>query len=176
MGGTWLDFLVTHIGRYTDSPVDLLADPAAAREWFARYAMEPTVSISADDLDAMRTVREALHHAAVAAIHNEQPATPDTRVIAAALSADRPLRVRRTAGALATVRPASAAEATARLARQAAEDLAGPQRRLLRACDDVDCSGIFLDHTGRRRWCADERCGVKARVRAHRARARAAHA
>ena len=32
---------------------------------------------------------------------------------------------------------------------------------------------IFLDETGRRRWCADERCGVKLRVRAHRARQKA---
>ena len=34
-----------------------------------------------------------------------------------------------------------------------------------RTCDDETCAGIFIDHSGRRRWCSDERCGVRARVR-----------
>jgi predicted RNA-binding Zn ribbon-like protein len=64
-------------------------------------------------------------------------------------------------------------EALARLARQSIDDLTGPTRGRLRACGDDTCAGIFLDDTGRRRWCADERCGVRARVRAHRARQKA---
>jgi predicted RNA-binding Zn ribbon-like protein len=94
-------------------------------------------------------------------------------VVDEALARDAPLRLRRRAGMLVASRPASAREALARLARQAVDDLTEPHPARLRACGDDECSGIFVDPTGRRRWCSDERCGVKARVRAHRARARA---
>ncbi|MFI5897355.1 CGNR zinc finger domain-containing protein [Actinoplanes sp. NPDC051513] len=76
--------------------------------------------------------------------------------------------------ALRLAPPAEVSVALAWLARQAAADLTGPTRQRLHACGDDACSGIFIDHTGRRRWCSDERCGVRARVRAQRARARAA--
>ena len=68
----------------------------------------------------------------------------------------------------------SAADAlrAGRLVRDAVQDLSGPRRAHLRACGDETCSGIFLDHNGRRRWCSDERCGNRVRVRAHRARTR----
>jgi predicted RNA-binding Zn ribbon-like protein len=66
----------------------------------------------------------------------------------------------------------TAAEALARVARAAVQDLSGPTGTHLRPCGDDACSGIFVDYTGRRHWCSDERCGNRARVRAHRARAR----
>jgi predicted RNA-binding Zn ribbon-like protein len=65
--------------------------------------------------------------------------------------------------------PSTLAAALARLVRQAVEQLPDAP---LRACDDDECHLAYLDPAGRRRWCAPERCGVKARVRAHRARAR----
>ena len=71
-------------------------------------------------------------------------------------------------------RPETAEEALGRLARNAVHDLSDPYSPQLRACGDDTCSGIFLDPTGRRRWCSDERCGNRLRVRAHRARAQKA--
>jgi predicted RNA-binding Zn ribbon-like protein len=67
--------------------------------------------------------------------------------------------------------PPTAAAALTRIARQAAEHLAGPTATRLRACDDHDCGMLFDDVTGRRRWCSAAICGVRHRVRAHRSRA-----
>jgi predicted RNA-binding Zn ribbon-like protein len=99
-------------------------------------------------------------------------AVHDVKILQEALASDQPLRIRRSGTDLEVVRPADVSVALGRLARQAAGDLTGPTRGRLHACGDDTCSGIFIDHTGRRRWCSDERCGVRARVRAHRARAR----
>ena len=46
----------------------------------------------------------------------------------------------------------------------------------LRECEESGCGEIFVDTTGRRRWCSSLTCGTRARVRAHRARKAAAAA
>ena len=174
MGAPWLDLLTTRAQRYSDAPVELLTDPGVTEQWLGQYDLAPTTAVSGDDVGVLRELREALHRSAIATIRASAITPRDMRTITAALAADRPLRVRRAPTSLLVARPLSAGEAFARLARDAAEDLVGPQRSLLRPCGDSECSGIFLNHTGRRRWCSDERCGVRARVRSHRARVRAA--
>ena len=67
--------------------------------------------------------------------------------------------------------PETVDDALARLALSALTQLGGPERTHLGACGDEDCHMAFLDQSGRRRWCSSQRCGVRARVRAHRARA-----
>lgn len=49
-----------------------------------------------------------------------------------------------------------------------------PER--VRRCDAEDCRRVFRDEsrTANRRWCSMQRCGNRAKVRAHRARAAAA--
>lgn len=49
-----------------------------------------------------------------------------------------------------------------------------PER--IRRCDADDCRRVFRDEsrTTNRRWCSMQRCGNRAKVRAHRARARSA--
>lgn len=170
-GAAWLDLLATLGGRYRERPVDALASPARLREWLRQHAMEPTGPVTAADLEQARDVREALHRAAAAAVRGRPPEGADLRVVEGALAADRPVRVRREGTGLAITRPATVAEALARLVRDAAQDLAGPNRARLQTCGDDTCSGIFLDVTGRRRWCSDQTCGNRMRVRAHRARA-----
>ncbi|WP_426404121.1 BTAD domain-containing putative transcriptional regulator [Streptomyces sp. R-07] len=44
-------------------------------------------------------------------------------------------------------------------ARAAADLLADPRRLTLRACPSDDCGWLFLDTTGRRRWCSTATCG-----------------
>ncbi len=172
-GRDWLDFAVTLLGRYTDEPRDLIETPAGLRAWLKAWHLVPGATVTDDDVLRAQKLRDALHGLARAAATERSAAPDDVRVLDEALADDTPVRVRRLSGALATSRPASAREALARLARQAVDDLTGPHPARLRACGDDECSGIFVDPTGRRRWCSDERCGVKARVRAHRARARA---
>lgn len=43
----------------------------------------------------------------------------------------------------------------------------------VRACPGDDCGWLFLDRSGRRRWCSMSACGNRAKVRAHAQRVRA---
>jgi predicted RNA-binding Zn ribbon-like protein len=172
-GAAWLDLLATRTGRYGSARAELLGDAEALRQWLTAHDLAPTAGVRAADVAAAQELRESLHALAAATVAGRKPARTDVRVVEAALAADRPPSVRLTPAGLRMQRPADTAEAFARLARQAVDDLTGPERERLRACGDDTCAGIFLDDTGRRRWCADERCGVRARVRAHRARQKA---
>ena len=169
-GTAWLDLLAQLAGRYRERQSDAIDTQAALREWLREYGLEPTHAVTAADVELFRTAREALHRTTVSALSGERPAAEDVRVLTRALEADRPIGVRTISGGLTVTRPGTAAEALARLVREAVQDLAGTQREHLHACGDDTCSGIFLDYTGRRRWCSDERCGNRLRVRAHRAR------
>jgi predicted RNA-binding Zn ribbon-like protein len=171
-GADWLDFLATLLGRYRPKHVEMLTDPAALRAWLREHGMEPVAAPTTADVDRARSLREAMHRAATATVSGRTPAAQDVQELQDALTSDQPLEIRRAGTALQLTRPADVSVALARLARQAAEDLTGSTRQRLHACGDDTCSGIFIDHTGRRRWCSDERCGVRTRVRAHRARAR----
>ena len=59
--------------------------------------------------------------------------------------------------------------AIGRLARQASRGADGR----IRECSADDCDLVYLDtsRSGNRRWCSMQRCGNRAKVRAHRARA-----
>ena len=171
-GRDWLDFAATHVGRYTDVRHDLIETPAQLRAWLTEWGHAPAGSVTEDDVARAQRLREALHGLARSAATQTPGSTHDVRLVDQALADDAPVGLRRSGTVLTATRPRTARQALARLARQAADDLTGPYPTRLRACGDDECSGIFADPTGRRRWCADDRCGVKARVRAHRARAR----
>lgn len=171
-GAIWLDFLATRIGRYRETQTEQLPDAAALRAWLVENGLGPRESPSERDVEFARELREALHAAAREALREAPPSIAAFRSIEAALARDQPLRLERGRAGLQPRPPATAAEALARVARAAVEDLSGPVRDQLHACGDDTCAGIFIDYTGRRHWCSDERCGNRARVRAHRARAR----
>jgi predicted RNA-binding Zn ribbon-like protein len=175
-GAAWLDFLVTVLGRHRLEQREMLNQPADLRDWLAEHGLAPATAVTQQDVDDARSLRETLFRLARSAVLEEPAAASDVRGLNDALSAESPLRVQRRSSALVLSRPADAAAALTRLAHQAAVDLTGPARERLRFCGDDSCAGIFLDQTGRRRWCSDERCGVRSRVRAHRARARAPEA
>lgn len=171
-GAVWLDFLATRIGRYRETQTEQLPDAAALRAWLIENGLGPREAPSERDVLFARELREALHAAAREALREAPPSLAAFRSIEAALAGDQPLRLERGRAGLQPRAPATAAQALARVAREAVEDLSGPARAQLHACGDDTCAGIFIDYTGRRHWCSDERCGNRARVRAHRARAR----
>lgn len=51
------------------------------------------------------------------------------------------------------------------VARSAAELLTEPRRLTLRVCPSEDCGWLFLDQSGRRRWCSLATCGSKRSAR-----------
>ncbi|WP_405691169.1 CGNR zinc finger domain-containing protein [Streptomyces sp. NBC_00057] len=48
-------------------------------------------------------------------------------------------------------------------ARSAADLLADPKRFTIRSCPSSDCGRIFLDASGRSRWCGLATCGTRPR-------------
>ncbi|MDQ4006490.1 MAG: CGNR zinc finger domain-containing protein [Actinomycetota bacterium] len=60
------------------------------------------------------------------------------------------------------------------VARAAADLLTGPDSAHVRACPGDDCGWLFVDRSGRRRWCSMSACGNRAKVRRHAERRRRA--
>ena len=54
----------------------------------------------------------------------------------------------------------------------ASELLVSDDRKHVRTCPGHDCGWLFLDRTGRRRWCLMASCGNRAKVRRHAERVR----
>src|SRR6516165_4136227 len=175
-GAAWLDFLATRIGRYREEQIEMLPDPKALQRWLSEQDLAPSTAPNEQDLRRAWELREALHAAASSTLKGTSPSPAALSAIERALTADKPLHIRPNKSGVRTVQPLIAVDALARLARSAVSDLSGPQREHLRGCADESCSGIFIDHTGHRRWCSDQVCGNRARVRAHRERARAKRA
>jgi predicted RNA-binding Zn ribbon-like protein len=62
------------------------------------------------------------------------------------------------------------------VAKAAAELLGTRPAPAVRACPGRGCGWLFLDRTGRRRWCSMATCGNRAKVRRHYARLRSSTA
>jgi len=59
-----------------------------------------------------------------------------------------------------------------RVAWAAGELLTSGELDRVKACPGDECGWVFLDRSGRRRWCSMDSCGNRAKVRAHAARHR----
>lgn len=172
-GAVWLD-LVASVGyAHGPRPTERMYDLDRLREWLATENLLPAAELTDADLDLARDLRQTLRGLAEAAVAGAAPPSGAVERLNDVLAADVPLTMRlNRSGQLTTSRPATVAEAMARVARQAVEHLTGPVAATLRTCADHDCTTLFLDAGGRRRWCSAETCGVRNRVRAHRERQR----
>jgi predicted RNA-binding Zn ribbon-like protein len=166
-GAPWLDLLATRGHAYGAEPIERLRDLAALRAWLDHEHLTPLAELTEADVAHARALRETLRPLVLAALDGREPS--DVAAVQPWLDADEPLRAVVRDGRAAAAPPSTLDAALARLARQAVEQLPDAP---LGACADDDCRMAYLDPGGRRRWCSPERCGVKARVRAHRARAR----
>ena len=130
--------------------------------------MRPTQTVRAADLQAAWDLRETLRPIALATVDGVAPDPEPVGALGRFLGSD-PVTVTVT-DRLVRSRPATTADALQRIARQAVDHLTGPERTFLFACSESDCRGVFLDTTGRRRWCPNPACASRGRVRAYRAR------
>jgi predicted RNA-binding Zn ribbon-like protein len=169
-GAPWLDLLATVGGAYGAAPTERLRGVAELAAWLEHERLTPRQPPVDADVQAARALREALRRVALAVLGRQPVAQSALNALQPWLDRDEPVRTVARDGLPSLESPPTAAVALARVCRQAVEHLAGPERTHLGACADDECHMLFLDPTGRRRWCAAERCGVRARVRAHRAR------
>jgi predicted RNA-binding Zn ribbon-like protein len=170
-GTTWLNLLATLRRPLGDAAVERIPDPARLSEWLAVSGLAPRRRPGATDVEHAHELREALRALAVATVNGTAPDKAAVARVNRWLAAS-PGRSHARAGeaSITLDPPADTGQALARIARSAVEDLAGPTAADLHSCQADDCGAVFLDPSGRRRWCSSATCGNRARVRAHRAR------
>lgn len=170
-GGEEREYLATYAHLVVWARDAGLVDDAAAADLRDKAVAEPRVAerqlrrarslrrvlyracAAPDDLAAWNTVgREARAAAAHAELHHGRPPGHRWSVSAEAGLARPVLEVAREAGAL----------------------LATTELGDVRQCPGSGCGWLFVDRTGRRRWCTMEVCGNRAKVRRHSDRERAA--
>ncbi|GAA1956068.1 CGNR zinc finger domain-containing protein [Catenulispora subtropica] len=176
-GATWLNLLATRGSAFGKHPVERIPTPERFADWLEAVELTPGAPITAEDLGLAVSLRETLRPLALAAATGEAPSPGAARDLIAFLEAhDDPLDLAAAPEppGLTRAAPPTAASSLARIARQAADHLTGPERHTLKSCPEADCRGVFADPEGRRRWCPSPACASRGRVRAHRARRQAA--
>ncbi|MER7212105.1 CGNR zinc finger domain-containing protein [Streptosporangium sp. NPDC000239] len=173
-GAVCLDFAYTGgEGRY--AVFETLHESTDLVEWLAQPPLDAVVTapVTADDLVAAKTLRQAIWEAARArAAYRPLPAEA---VAAVNRTAASPPLVPELTGNGTTVgwaAPVLASQALSTMAREMIELLSGPLAERFRECASETCPLVFVDSSrpGARRWCSMERCGNRHKVRALRAR------
>lgn len=167
-GALALDFAYT--GAVGDrerwhSPDDLAA-------WLGERFDEVDAAATERDYTDARALREAIGRIATAISRGAEPDGEHVDVVNLfAATPDIPPTLpggRRQAGRSR----ARVGQALSTLAREAVELFSEERRDRIRECAADDCSIVFYDdsRSNNRRWCSMQRCGNRAKVRAHRAR------
>jgi predicted RNA-binding Zn ribbon-like protein len=168
-GATAFDFAYT--GGMGDNPLwEQLDTPNALAAWLdARFAGTDTTD--RDLVDAL-ALRAALAHVLTAVGHGRDAAPADVDVINLfAATPDIPPALAGGTRQAGRTR-ARAGQALSAMAREAVTLFAPESRERIRLCAADDCGLIFFDESrsNNRRWCSMQRCGNRAKVRAHRSR------
>jgi predicted RNA-binding Zn ribbon-like protein len=177
-GARWLDLVATRANWPSRVPLERLPDLAALRGWLERHALVPEAEPTAADLAAVRQTRAALRELAIARVDGSTPHPSAFDTVNAALT--RAAKAPRHIVVPDPIEPGylrrwvpDVDAALTLIIEQAIDTMSSTEAAHLRACEEASCRELFLDSTGRRRWCSTPACGVRARVRAHRARQRA---
>jgi predicted RNA-binding Zn ribbon-like protein len=178
-GLRWLDLVGTRVNWPAAVPVEKLPDVAALARWFEQHGIRPEAEPTNADLASVRQVRAALRELAVARAQHRAAHPQALDTVNAALA-----RAFRTPRHIVVPDPFEPGRLRRRLPdvdaalmlviEESVDSLAGHNAAHLRQCEDSTCGALFFDVSGRRRWCSAQSCGTRARVRAHRARQRAA--
>lgn len=163
-GATWLNLLATKGQSFGARPIERLHSADALHRWLVLMGMPPTQAPTEGDLEAAIHLREELRTLAMSAAGGASVAELDFGPISDIAEHGSP-------AVIASDSHVDVRSGLAALAIQAAVTLRGPDRRFLTQCDEADCRWVFLDPSGRRRWCPAPACASRGRVRAHRAAA-----
>jgi predicted RNA-binding Zn ribbon-like protein len=158
--------------RVPNAPWEALTSPAGLSAWL--HERFPTIDARCADhelRDAL-TLREAIANLAYAALGGHPYSGRDVDVVN--LYASTPnLPPSLDGGSRQAGRTrARATQALSTIARDAVAVFGADARERLRECGADDCNLVYLDvsRSRNRRWCSMQRCGNRAKVRAHRAR------
>jgi predicted RNA-binding Zn ribbon-like protein len=157
-------------GRY--SAFEILHTPADVSRWLGVIAELDGIEAVEPDIEACRELRRAVWHAAHSLIGGSSPGKVDRAVINRFAAGPPPVPVLTAAGSAAVQTPVMAGQVLSLLARDAVDLFAGPYASRIRVCSAPDCALLYVDQSrsGNRQWCSMQRCGTRAKVRAHRER------
>lgn len=130
------------------------------------------LAVSRAEVADARALRDALWRLTEGHVRGAPPGPDDLATLNDA-AAHPPLTARLTAdGGRAWAAGGTGAGLLSTVARDAVDLFTGAYAHRIRACGAHDCRLLFVDTSrpGKRRWCSMERCGNRAKVRAHRAR------
>ncbi|MFJ3323838.1 CGNR zinc finger domain-containing protein [Streptomyces griseus] len=128
--------------------------------------------VSAAEVADARALRDALWRLTEGHVRGAPPGPDDLATLNDA-AAHPPLTARLTAdGGRAWAAGGTGTGLLSTVARDAVDLFTGAHADRIRVCGAHDCRLLFVDTSrpGKRRWCSMERCGNRAKVRAHRAR------
>ncbi|MFF5522666.1 CGNR zinc finger domain-containing protein [Streptomyces coeruleorubidus] len=153
---------------------EVLHEPADLVAWTTRSRLADglDITITEDELERVRTLRDAVFPLAADRAHGRPLRAAHLDVVNAA-AAGPPLVARIEPGGTRAWAPgATGAHLLSTIARDAIELFTGPYAHRVRECGAHNCYLLFVDTSrpGRRRWCAMEHCGNREKARAHRSR------
>ena len=153
---------------------ELLHEPGDVARWLGVITGLDEIRAAAADVDNARALRRAVWNAAHQAIAGHPPADADRTTINQAAARTPPIPALLASGSAAVHRPLTTSQVLSMLARDAVDLFASPLARRIRVCAAADCGLLYLDQsrTGNRQWCSMQRCGTRAKVKAHRQRHR----
>jgi predicted RNA-binding Zn ribbon-like protein len=175
-GALCLDFANSADWTAEGEPIeheDALLEPDSLVRWGRRLGVLETGRADAQELAAARTLRPALRAVLIAAAHGEQPPAGAVDLLA---------RTYAEAAAAARLEPRDGAfvldwpdrdprKVRFAVAADAIGLLAGAERLgRVSLCPGRDCGWLFLNRSGRQRWCSMATCGSRAKMRAMYAR------
>jgi predicted RNA-binding Zn ribbon-like protein len=151
---------------------DALGSPQALARWGRRLGVvrgRRLPVVGDDELESARALRLVLHRIFSALAQDRRPARADLQALArdhgtaadaAALAAggDGAWRLQWPAADPRGIRFAVAVDAVALLAD-------GARLARVRRCPGPECGWLFLDTSGRRRWCSMTTCGSRVKMR-----------
>ncbi|MFF7443236.1 CGNR zinc finger domain-containing protein [Streptomyces sp. NPDC008122] len=170
-GDPALDFAATLRARRS-SEMEVLTTPDHLESWYLESGLVDSVTPCArTDLVQALAVREAVYRLVTDLRHGRPYDAPSLAVVndAARRPAAQPQLV--PPGRLTTATPQ---EALSTVARRAVELLGGTESRLLKECDNPECTRVYVDRSrgARRQWCGMESCGNRFKAAAYRSRKR----
>jgi predicted RNA-binding Zn ribbon-like protein len=153
---------------------ELIFTAADVSRWLGVIADVDAIESAEPDVLGMRALRRAVWNAAHSAIAGTLPAYLDRAVINDAAAVMPPAPMLLASGEAAPRQPVTAPQVLSVLARDAVDLFASPLADRIRVCAAADCGLLYVDQSrsGSRQWCSMQRCGTRAKVRAHRERGR----
>ena len=172
-GALALDLAYT--GPTPDAPHrEQLAEPGDLAFWLSERFDEVAGDVTDGDVRDATALRASIAQAMTAVAHGETAAPGDIDIINLyAATPDIPPALAGGSRQAGRGR-ARVGQALSEVARSAVALFGDELRGRIRTCAADDCSLVFFDgsRSDNRRWCSMQRCGNRAKVRAHRARLR----